>query len=190
MPQDGLRWLPHSFREGFCVSFVRGVTPDGLLSRLGGITETAKDLTRAEAEEAELFDEADGSVIRAGSCGEWAYAIENWGAHGIQSEIAEAISRGTESVVIANTADGSIFFIHATNGHIVCAFDPSLPHLRSGTDPDHLIAAMENVGLASNKEPGGHALQAILQLAEEEFQISLPRQQVEHDTLLAMRISS
>ncbi|WP_438290878.1 DUF6461 domain-containing protein [Streptomyces sp. HUAS TT7] len=182
---EGLQWLPVSFRQGFSVTFSRGLEPAELLHRMGCAPGSLTSMTRADAEAYELGDEREGAVLRAGTAGEWAYALQLWGAHGIDAGVMAAVSAGTESVVLVSTSTIP-WFAHSVNGEEVCAFDPGLPDIRYGTGADRLVPAMARAGFSvgGNPAPLG-AVEAMLHLAEQEFGLGLPRYEVESGELAA-----
>ncbi|MFF3159175.1 DUF6461 domain-containing protein [Streptomyces sp. NPDC057910] len=181
---DGLQWLPASFRQGFSVTFARGVRPDELLRRLG-CAPCLTSMTRADAERYEVGAGRVGAVLRAGTSGDWAYALQMWGAVAIEESAMTAASAGTECVVLVSTSTIP-WFAYMVDGDEICAFDPGLPHIRYGTGTSEMVAAMADAGFAVDGKPAaGGAVEAMLRLAEQHFGLGLPKHEVIHDALAA-----
>ncbi|MFD7540219.1 DUF6461 domain-containing protein [Streptomyces sp. NPDC059819] len=181
---DGLRWLPTSFRQGFSVTFARGVQPGELLRRLG-CAACLTSMTRSDAESYEVGAAREGAVLRAGISGGWAYALQMWGAVGIEESAMTAASAGTECVVLISTSTIP-WFAYMVDGEEICAFDPGLPDIRYGTGSGEMVAAMADAGFAVDGKPAaGSAVEAMLRLAEQQFGLGLPQHEVNHAALVA-----
>ncbi|WP_328724287.1 DUF6461 domain-containing protein [Streptomyces sp. NBC_00259] len=172
---DGVQWLAESYPQGFSVVFVRDLQSAELLARLG-CEAAGSPMTREDAEEHELDDEA-GEVLRAGECDGWAFAIQSWAAHVLGEGVIGSVSAGTEMVALVSTATIP-WFSYAANGEEVCSFDPGMPWIRHGSDPDRLLSAMRSAGLISDDGSAGTAcgVTGMLVLAEQEFQVGLSRE--------------
>lgn len=182
---EGIGWLPDHFRQGFSVTFARGVPPKDLLLRMGCPEESLSMMTREDAEEMDMDD--DVRVIRAGLSQGWGYAVQSWDAHilGEEGDLMSKVSQGTEVVVLVSTAT-TPWFAYCENGEIVCSFDPGTPLGRYGSDPDRFLAAMQRVGIvAGGPAPERGAVEAMLEMAEVEFGLSLPAADVSGTELLA-----
>ncbi|MEU2430974.1 DUF6461 domain-containing protein [Streptomyces sp. NPDC007861] len=178
-----MQWLAESYPQGFSVVFVRDVRPAELLARLG-CEAAASRMTREDAEEHELEDEA-GEVLRAGECDGWAFAIQSWGAHVLDEGVIGSVSAGAEMVALVSTATVP-WFSYAVNGEDVCSFDPGMPWTRYGSEPDRLLHAMRAARLISDDGSAGtvRGVNGMLVLAEREFRVGLARE-VEAEALLA-----
>jgi len=181
---DGLEWLSDAYADGFAVVFVRGVEARELLLRLGCPEESLALLTREDAEEQELDDEDGGHVIRAGTHGGWAFAVQRWGARVLEEDVIPALSSGTELVALVKSS--LPWFAYAAKGEQVCAFDAGMPHIRHGSDPDRFLTLMGEAGVLRETRPEGvRPVDAMLRLAELAFGLSLPRREIESGELAA-----
>jgi hypothetical protein len=180
-------WLPDAFREGFCVSFARNISPTELMTRMGGDPETALSLTREEAEELEMDDPDAGAIIRFGEYVGWAFAIQSWGAHGLGHPTIERMSSLTEAVSLASLESGIKWLCYAVDGVVSCEFDMTLPHLKRGSQPERFDAAIERLGIGTVAAGRGLAA-AGLQLITSELGADLPQDSVSSQPLPAARI--
>ncbi|MFJ5776265.1 hypothetical protein [Streptomyces sp. NPDC093094] len=88
---DGITWLTDAWRgaaSALFVTFARGISPPGLVVRLGARSgEVLDPITFAEAERMTFDDRASARVARFGECAGWSYAVEQgrpskaWWAH-------------------------------------------------------------------------------------------------------------
>ncbi|MER6216240.1 DUF6461 domain-containing protein [Streptomyces sp. NPDC001674] len=182
---DGLTWLPSSFPQGFSVLFARNLEPRRLLELMGCEQDSFEVMDRDDAEELQQEDPEGRSVLRAGSVGEWAFAVQSWGAHVLESEALDDVRAVTETVVVVST-ETVPWFAYAKDGRTLCSFDPGLPDLRDGSDPDILLAHLDASGLrVGGQESNVPPVTAMLELAERAFGLGLPRRVIEQDELLA-----
>ncbi|WP_104815618.1 DUF6461 domain-containing protein [Kitasatospora sp. MMS16-BH015] len=185
---DGLDWLPNHFQQGFSVTFARGVQPRDLLVRMGCPEESLAEMTREEAEEVDMDE--DVRVIRAGFLNDWGYAVQSWDAHilGEEGELMARVSEGTEVVVLVSTATVP-WFAYCADGRLVCSFDPGTPLGRYGDEPDRFLAAMERSGVLVDSPDEEHQpVAAMLRMAEAEFGLALPVEDIVRGELLAGQV--
>ena len=76
----GISWLRQVFDVGFCVTFARRMAERDLLTRLGVPARQIRRLNPDEFAALELSDTWVGPMIRAGTEGEWTWAIETGGS--------------------------------------------------------------------------------------------------------------
>lgn len=185
---DGVRWLPGSYPQGFSVVFARGLEPRELLLRMGCSPGSISPMTREDAEQLELNGlDVEGAeyVIRSGALGGWAYALQSWGARALEEGVIAETSAGSEVVVLVST-ETVPWIAYAVDGQEICSFDPTMPGTRYGGEPDRLLPAMERVGMSPGEVSlRTDAVAAMLQLAEAEFGVGLPRAEVEEGELPA-----
>ncbi|MEU3853722.1 DUF6461 domain-containing protein [Streptomyces sp. NPDC029554] len=185
---SGISWLPSMFGQGFSLVFVRDVPARNLLTRFGCSEESAQSLSLGDAQEWELEDEDGGAVLSFGDGDRWSFALQSWGARILEEGVIEQVSAGTELVALISTATAPAF-IHALDGEEVCGFDPGLPHLRSGTDPDRFLPQMAQAGLPTDGTPvEGDPVVAMLRFAETTFGLSLSQSSLMQEEHLSGRI--
>ncbi|MDI2127762.1 DUF6461 domain-containing protein [Yinghuangia seranimata] len=101
---DGFRWLaePTHFPDGFCATFARGLSPEELLDRLACAPEHTAVLDAMDAEDlrGDLSSGEDEdtviTILRAGSRGDWAYALEEVSLYASEPDVLARVSAGTE----------------------------------------------------------------------------------------------
>jgi hypothetical protein len=182
---DGVRWLEtgDDFELGYWVLFARGLGPEELLRRLGGTPEPA-ELTRVQA--SDLEGTSGGVVMRAGSSGEWAFGVAEYGSP--RPDAVAAVSAGTVAVELSRTVNYDTGFAYAEDGRTLCGFEPGMQRHRTGADPDRLLPALRAAGLVlpdGSDEDAPDATERALAMAEAEFGLSLPRQAVLDGALAA-----
>ncbi|SNT45492.1 hypothetical protein SAMN05216276_104514 [Streptosporangium subroseum] len=149
---EEFRWLSDSdpLGEIYCVSFVRGLSPDEVLRRFGVDEGTLEEVAFNELEERSVESMRDDAAgyIGAAKIGDWTLVIEpgGWQIAG-DSEIGGRVSRGTEVVSVCCHEYASDTFAYLVGGEPVVWFDPMLPDARSGSDPDRFVEEMREAGL-------------------------------------------
>ncbi|MGW0825545.1 DUF6461 domain-containing protein [Streptomyces sp. NPDC002845] len=121
-------WVDHA--DSWCVTFTRGITPEEILVRYGAAPGHARLLDREQARD--IADEsrarkAEGTVLRAGSLGDWSFCFEEWGVDGTLTEVLSALSRGTETFSVLLGGDGMNVFAHWQDGKCGELFEPGEP---------------------------------------------------------------
>ncbi|MEU6743022.1 DUF6461 domain-containing protein [Streptosporangium sandarakinum] len=150
---EEFRWLSgrEDLGEIYCVSFVRGLSPDEVLRRFGvdestmeeGVTFEELDERSAES----MMDDAAG-YIGAAKIGDWTLVIEPGGWKiAVDPDTYGPVSRGTEVVSVCRHDYASDSFAYIVDGEPVVWFDPMLPDARSGNDSDRFVKEMREVGL-------------------------------------------
>ncbi|WP_405656955.1 DUF6461 domain-containing protein [Streptomyces sp. RK9] len=150
----------HLYEFGYCVIFAKGISPTELLARVAGEDKTPTPLSRAEAdaiqqlgedlEEGDIpgldLDELrdsgmldnDHTLLRAGSHGDWAFAVEAVGLYLAEDEILESASRGTAALSVTLSDSTAGWIAYAQDGEILSSFDPLFPEQDHGTNPQVL----------------------------------------------------
>ncbi|MEV5357168.1 DUF6461 domain-containing protein, partial [Streptomyces sp. NPDC052693] len=186
---SGISWLPSMFGQGFSLALVRDVPPHELLIKLGCAEDSVQSLTLADARELELEDEDEGAVLSVGEEGQWSFALQSWGARILEEGVIEQVSAGTELIALVSTATAPAF-VYARDGEEICGFDPGLPHVRSGTDPDRFLPQMAQAGLPTDGTPvEGDPVVAMLRFAEAAFGLSLSQSSLMREEHLSGRVS-
>ncbi|WP_204038206.1 DUF6461 domain-containing protein [Micromonospora qiuiae] len=131
----------------WCVTFTRAITAPDVLARYGADPQAARLLERDEAHP--LYDATaqEGSVLRAGSFGEWSFCWEEHGIAGAMFGTCAALSEGTETLSLLRCAKGRNSFAHWRDGQCVEHFEPGMtftkpqsPHPWWDAIEDHLAA--------------------------------------------------
>ncbi|MGC0418000.1 DUF6461 domain-containing protein [Embleya sp. AB8] len=194
---DGVEWLEEStFDVGYCVTFARGLSAVELLRRMGCDVATAAMKSPIDANHwiEDIADElghqavADREwVIRAGEADGWAFAVEDGGVRGIDSEVLAAVSAGTVAMSTYRSINAENLFIYAEFGSLLCGFDTPLD--RWGDEPDRLVPQLIQAGLllpdGADPDRGiGEEQRLTQRMMHTEFGVTLPRADVEHGELL------
>ncbi|MER7350444.1 DUF6461 domain-containing protein [Streptomyces aurantiacus] len=198
--------LPNSqlYEFGYCVIFAKGISPTELLDRVAGEKVTPIALSRAEAdaiqELGEDLDEGDipgldmdelrdsgmldneRALVRAGTYGDWAFAVEPMGLCLSEDEILESVSHGTSALSVTLNDSMASWIAYAEDGEILSHFDPLFPEQDRGTNPQILEeltgyrAAIEDGDRASSYERALHKIQRELHcdVPQEADEASLP----------------
>ncbi|MGW0062416.1 DUF6461 domain-containing protein [Streptosporangium sandarakinum] len=150
---EEFRWLSgrEDLGEIYCVSFVRGLSPDEVLRRFGVDESTMEEgVTAEELDERSVESMRDDAAgyIGAAKIGDWTLVIEPGGWKlAVDPDIYGLVSRGTEVVSVCRHDYASDSFAYIVDGEPVVWFDPMLPDARSGNDPDRFVKEMRDVGL-------------------------------------------
>ncbi|GIH90538.1 DUF6461 domain-containing protein [Planobispora siamensis] len=150
---EEFRWLSdrEELGEIYCVSFVRGLSPDEVLRRFGIDENTMEEGVTAEGlneRSVESMRADSAGYIGAAEIGDWTLVIEPGGWKiAVDSDVYGPVSRGTEVVSVCRHDYASDSFAYIVDGESVLHFDPMCPDDRSGSDPDRFIKEMREVGL-------------------------------------------
>ncbi|MEU0120687.1 DUF6461 domain-containing protein [Streptomyces albidoflavus] len=195
--ENGLRWLADAYSAGFTLTLGEGLSPYELLRHVGAQDRHIVPLTRSAAYELLLRDREDhiselafldwedetavgrltstgflpappGTIVRAGSAGGWAYALEEFGCRTGQY-LAALSERGRAFCV--HSAQGFSRVSHAYRGDAVTSFEPGLPHLTDG------VPAEVSLGYRDDGDELGDV--AFLRFLESELGIHLSWEETE-----------
>ncbi|MGW4494767.1 DUF6461 domain-containing protein [Streptomyces sp. NPDC004376] len=145
---DDYAWFEDRFpdlSEAYCVTLVRGLSPDEVLRRLDGHEEPAVTGVDAMVEAAfALLDRSDGTrqFVAMTAVGEWTLLIEPNGYAGVTEPVALPASAGTAWVSHFVNINGVDWFLWAEDGVLRLGFEPGFPEERAGSTPDELLDAM------------------------------------------------
>ncbi|GAB7106377.1 hypothetical protein JCM4814A_46910 [Streptomyces phaeofaciens JCM 4814] len=171
---DGIVWLVD--RDGWMSSvvFARGITPEELAVRMGGDPDGATEpITDAEVGRLGITGwrpAADGDgVIRAGSGGEWSFAVEYGDSTG--GDLLAEISRdGAEVVRYVPPQEHPPADVHyARDGVWVCGYGLREEIWRWGEEPDLFLPDLVAAGVLS---PDGRTY---LPPEDEDYKVGLRR---------------
>lgn len=157
-PRAGPEWILDHGR--CCITFARGLTEAGMISRLGGDpADTAAASTGRTAEQVAAYEASWVSgyrpvvrVGRAGDAGEadaWVFAFEQRHEEGLRDEALRRLSAGTTAVSVGFT--GMITKLgYAEDGVVIGRFDSRWPQPVAGMGPGGLRSRLEQAGLLPN----------------------------------------
>jgi hypothetical protein len=98
----------------FCLTFTLGVTPLDLVERYGADPTTARLLAVGEA--CAVIQPADRSLLASGLLGDWAFGLETMGVEGSMPGTLAALSRGTQTVALNDSAKAMYVLKHWVDG--------------------------------------------------------------------------
>jgi uncharacterized protein DUF6461 len=142
--------------EGFCFTWVRGLTPQQVIVRSGG-----KELERIGWEQ--LVGSGDGQAAGAdrffygvAHVGEWALLVEDNGSFGTTDSEVRPLSRGTDLVSYYRGGDGRGRVLVLEDGSVRLDFDPVRAQKLGGWDVDTLAPVVDDAGFgAAHRLRGG-----------------------------------
>jgi hypothetical protein len=145
------RWFAgvEDLDEGFCFTWVRGLTPQQVIVRSEG-----KELERIGWEQ--LVGSGDGQAAGAdrffygvAHVGEWALLVEDNGSFGTTDSEVRPLSRGTDLVSYYRGGDGRGRVLVLEDGSVRLDFDPERAEKLSGWDAEALAPLVERAGFGA-----------------------------------------
>lgn len=197
--RGGIQWLAEQDEWLHSVVFARGITPEELGLRMGGVRGSAvSPITDIEAWNI-VHDLAtdDDDVVRVGAHGGWSFAVE-YGLGDGAERLVEISRNGVEAVHLDPSVDHPpAMFSYARDGVYVCSFGIGEEVWRWGDQPDLLLPELVAAGvLHSDGEyarPEDESYQDrdrhTLALIETRFGLVLPRDVLESEPLPAFVIA-
>ncbi len=153
--------------SGYCLTLVRGITPQGFMDRLGArkvldalrLGERFTEISFDYWGEPHLGDvQFIGTATVTGDGGPWTLALEVNGHLGVTPEMVVPVSAETR-LVSHRYNDGNLGsqFCWIEDGDIRLYFEPVFASYRDGSTPDALVEDMEQIGftLDGNGTPEG-----------------------------------
>ncbi|GAA3179363.1 DUF6461 domain-containing protein [Nonomuraea roseoviolacea] len=155
--------------EIFCLSFIRGLEPAEVLRRFPapearpeapqgwpqGREMSLDEYGHAAFEFGDRYGGALGGghvgVVRAG---DWCVALELFGGEAVRGDTLARLSSGCEVVAVLRHDYANHRVAYALDGETVTCFNPYMPDMRSGSDPDRLNELMREVGLPPEPATG------------------------------------
>lgn len=198
MDGGGIQWLVDQDDWRHCVVFARGITPQELGLRMGGVPgSVVSPITGTEAWDMVLdLATDDDDVVRIGAHGDWSFAVE-YGLGDGGERLADVSRNGVEVVHLNPSVDHPpTMFSYARDGVDVCRFGIGEEVWRWGDQPDLLLPELVAAGVLhpdgeyarpdseSYRDRDRHTLALI----ETRFGLSLPRDEVENERLPAFII--
>ncbi|MEV0201833.1 DUF6461 domain-containing protein [Nonomuraea sp. NPDC050691] len=171
------RWLAvpaghkdNLFDEIFCLSFLRGLEPAEVLRRFA--TPEARQGAPQESLQGRVmsldeyghaafeFGDRYGGALGGGhvgvvQAGDWCVALELYGGKAARGDTLARLSSGGEVVTVLRHDYANHHVAYAVDGETVTCFNPYMPDMRSGSDPDRLNGLMREVGLPLGPTTGG-----------------------------------
>ncbi|GGV51038.1 DUF6461 domain-containing protein [Streptomyces spectabilis] len=197
------------YELGYCVIFAKGISPADLLARVSGEGVTPVLLSRAEADAIQqLGDDLDEGdipeldmdelrengmldndrpLVRAGTYGEWAFAVEPIGLYLAEDEILESASRGTAALSATLSDSAAAWIAYAEDGQILSSFDPLFPEQDHGTSP-HVLEALTGYRAAIADGERADSYERALRKIQRELHCDVP-QAADEDRMLAVRVA-
>lgn len=146
---DDYRWIEHPWLETYCVIGIRGITIEEAFRRWhapwGDHPVLEPDDADREASARQMC------AISVAAIGEWIVGIDRWSPTGAQH--FDELAAGTEAWSLCRYGDGLCVFEYR-RGSENSWFEPPIPSLRGGTDPDRFVQPMAEVGLLPQPEDG------------------------------------
>ncbi|MET7483718.1 DUF6461 domain-containing protein [Streptomyces sp. NPDC005538] len=149
---DDYTWLEEqyaSLMEAYCVTLVRGITPEELLKELGaepGLRVKGVADLYAPTYEAWTEHNGDPLFVGAAAVGTWSLMVEHNGYVGITAETMLPVSRGRTVVSHFRNINAVDHFYWFEDGHIRLHFEPLFAYERDGSHEDELLTEMRESG--------------------------------------------
>ncbi|MGW0710370.1 DUF6461 domain-containing protein [Streptomyces sp. NPDC002643] len=196
---DGIEWLADQDDWSHTVFFARGVTPEELGARLGGLPASVPPpLTGQEAWDRVMdLGTDEETVARVGSEAGWAFAV----LYGFEDggDRLQDIARGAEAIQLVPAWDHPpARFSYAEDGTLACSFGIGEEAWRVGERPDLLLPELVDAGVLhpdgtyAGPDGSDHRVRVrnTLAVIQRRFGVSLSRDDVERSRLPAFVISS
>ncbi|MDC0767733.1 DUF6461 domain-containing protein [Streptomyces sp. HD] len=145
-------WLDERYEhllEAYCVTLVRGLTPEALLTELKA--EPEPGLTGVDALNEPCFDawehfEGDSMFVGVTTVGDWSLMVEFNGYLGITPEAMLPVSRERRVVSHYRNINAVDHFYWFEDGDTRLHFEPLFPYARNGSHCDELLTEMRESG--------------------------------------------
>jgi len=182
---SGWNWIKETGLEvGGSLTFARGASPKRVMEAFG--MNPANAFIAPASWQARSLPYPDWAEtyppehpwIQVGTTGEWGFALdESSGGFGdYEDEAAEALSAGTEAVLLTHTQSIDTFRYYA-DGTEVTAFEPLFAWERWGTDPDRFLPHMRAAKLRLDDDDDiRNPVIAALEMVTLALGIRLPRE--------------
>jgi hypothetical protein len=148
----------HALSLNFCLTFVRDLTPDEVITRLGGARPVsivsvesalgASEAVREWVDENGAAHSSDLDYVAVTPLGHWAMIIEPNGFLCTEDAVVRTLSAAGEMVSFYFNENTTPRFSWAVGGREVVGFDPGYPLDRSGDDRTRLDPELTELGFA------------------------------------------
>ncbi|MER5321507.1 DUF6461 domain-containing protein [Streptosporangium roseum] len=129
--------------EAYCFTYVRGLTPEQLVVRLGGRPEDFTPMTLAELIETCQGNSYDTAFLGATTIGDWVFIVEPNGGLGADEEIITSLSAGTRLVSHFRDVEGVEYFYWSEDGEIRFRFIADEGYLEEV--PEEVVETMRRI---------------------------------------------
>ncbi|WP_433291884.1 DUF6461 domain-containing protein [Actinoplanes sp. CA-030573] len=146
----------HALGLDFCLTFVRGLGPDEVISRLGGADPVsmasaealgaAMDAVDTRVDEQGATRPSGLDYVAATPAGDWTMVIEPNGFLCAGDDAVRTLSAAGAMVSFYFNENTTPRFVWAVGGREVVAFDPGCPAERYGADPGRLDPVLAELG--------------------------------------------
>jgi len=159
---DDYSWFARDpdLTKGFCITWVRGLTPEQVLKRLGG-----QELERVGWQQ--LVGSGDGQRGRAdryfigvARIGDWSLIVEDNGDLGVTDRLVGGLSLGTTVVANHHKQDGHGRFLMLRDASVELDFDPVTFPKRTGSRAEELAPTIAAAGFGAGDDPNQSMLAA------------------------------
>ncbi|ACZ87620.1 DUF6461 domain-containing protein [Streptosporangium roseum] len=108
--------------DAYCFTYVRGLTPEQLMARLGGRPEDFTPMTLEELIETSYRHSYNTAFLGATTIGDWVFVVEPNGGLGIDEANIASLSAGTRLVSHFRDVEGIEYFYWSDDGEIRFCF--------------------------------------------------------------------
>ncbi|RCG22797.1 hypothetical protein DQ384_34935 [Sphaerisporangium album] len=137
--------------SGFCLTFVRDLSPEEAFRRVGVAGRPADDPGKT----------SDARPIAAYAAIGGAVLLEDEGRAGTLTEVTRRLSAGTVTAAVCHDAEDGPQFLFAADGHLVTGFEPGAPDGRWGASPDRLLPQMRALDLPTDHDDAGEPAEGV-----------------------------
>ncbi|MFJ3086754.1 hypothetical protein [Streptomyces sp. NPDC086838] len=195
----GISWLADDDDWRQSVVFARGISPEELGLRMGGVPGSVPlPITDAEAWQL-VFDLStdDDYVVRVGTHGEWSFGVE-YGFDDCSGRLADISRKGVEAIHLHPSVDHPpATFAYASDGVDVSSFGIGEEVWRWGNQPDFLLPELVAAGVLHpdgeyarpEDEPYRDRDRHTLAIIEARFGLALPHLVLENEPLPGLVIT-
>ncbi|WP_351224063.1 DUF6461 domain-containing protein [Streptomyces sp. NPDC002133] len=135
--------------EAYCLTLVRGLAPEELLTRLGADDRGVRMKGTRELVDAahNAWDGGDTQFVGVVEANGWALMLEPNGYLGTLDEVLQPLSRGTVTVSHFRNVNAVDHFNWFVDGTLRLHFEPLFAYARDGADPEGSVEEMRASGL-------------------------------------------
>ncbi len=126
----------------FCLTVTHGVTPRNLLERYEADPTTARLLAFGETD-AVVQPGPDRTILTSGTLGDWTFGFETMSVEGVMPETLAALSRGTQTLALNDSANAMHTLKHWVDGQPQESFEIGNPVTQRAAGPHPLWDATE-----------------------------------------------
>lgn len=147
-------WADDARAGMWCLTVTERVAPEKVLAHYGADIRGARLLTRQQAANLLASHSSAGSVLRAGTCGNWSFCHEEYGIVGMRAGTLPTLSQDTETIAVLRGADGMNRFAHWRDGQCAEQFEPGAPSTKPPGPHPWWTVVQERLNASSGPYPG------------------------------------